>query len=265
MAAGIDAGKVEPETTYIDEGEVKVGPYKIRNSDLKAHGEQTMTQVLEKSLNTGMIFVEQELGKNTFINYVNRFGFGEITDITLDTEMSGDLSSLDKRGDIYAITASYGQGITATSLQLVTAFSSFANRGYLPKPYIISEIISEDGKIEKIKPQNVREVINPKTASLITGMLISVVENGYGEKAKVDGYYIGGKTGTAQVASKSGGYGENTVHSFIGFGPVSNPRFVMLVKLDSPKGVRFASDSVTPLFGQLAKYLLNYYQISPDY
>ena len=264
MAAGLDTGKVEPQTTYVDEGEVKVGPYTIRNSDLQTYGEQTMTQVLEKSLNTGALFVEQEIGKETFKKYVEAFGFGKNTGITLDTEMPGDLSQLNKRGDIYGITASYGQGITVTPLQLITAFAAIANRGKLVKPYIISETIKPNGDKEITQPKEVRQVIQPKIASLLTGMLISVVENGYGKKAGVEGYYIGGKTGTAQVAA-AGGYGAKTIHSFVGFGPVSNPKFVMLVKLDNPKGIRFASDSITPLFGQLAEFLLNYYQIVPDY
>jgi len=265
MAAGLDTGKVEPETTYVDEGEVKVGPFTIRNADLKAHGEQTMTYVLEQSLNTGALFVEQEIGKKTFKKYVEKFGFGKNTGITLDTEMAGDLSQLDKRGDIYGITASYGQGITVTPIQLVAAFAAIANRGALPQPYIVSEIIKPDGEKEATEPKTIRQVIDPKTASLLTGMLISVIENGYGIKGKVEGYYLGGKTGTAQVAGPRGGYGTKTVHSFVGFGPVSNPKFVMMVKLDSPKGIRFSSDSVTPLFGQLAEFLLNYYQVAPDY
>ncbi|MAF13838.1 MAG: hypothetical protein CMI53_03025, partial [Parcubacteria group bacterium] len=255
----------EPETTYVDEGEVKVGPYTIRNSDLSSHGKQTMTYVLEQSLNTGAIYVEQEVGKKTFKKYVEDFGFGQRTGITLDSEAAGDISSLDKRGDIFGITASYGQGITVTPLQLVTAFAAIANRGQLPKPYIVSEIIKPNGQTEVTKPEVVRQVISPKSASLLTGMLISVVENGYGIKGKVDGYYLGGKTGTAQVASAGGGYGSRTVHSFIGFGPVSNPKYVMMVKLDNPKGIRFSSDSVTPLFSQLSEFLLNYYQIAPDY
>jgi cell division protein FtsI/penicillin-binding protein 2 len=264
MAGGLDTGKVDPNTTYIDEGEVKVGPYTIKNADFEAHGEQTMTQVLEQSLNTGAIFVEQEIGKEVFKRYIKDFGFGKNSGITLDTEMAGDLSSLDKRGDIWGITASYGQGITVTPLQLINAFAAVANRGELMKPYIVAEIIEPDGETEMTKPQKVRQVIEPKTASLLTGMLTSVVENGYGEKAGVEGYYIGGKTGTAQVAAK-GGYGAKTIHTFVGFGPVANPKFVMLVKLDNPQGIRFASDSVAPLFGQLAEFLLNYYQIPPDY
>lgn len=265
MAAGLDTGAVKPDTTYIDEGEVKVGPFTIKNADLQAHGEQTMTNVLEQSLNTGVIFVEQEIGKDTFRKYVKDFGFGELTGIELDTEASGDISSLDKRGDIYGITASYGQGITVTPLQMINSFATIANKGKLPKPYIVSEKIFPDGSIEETKPEVIRQVVSPKTATLLTGMLTSVIENGFGIKAKVEGYYLAGKTGTAQVADDNGRYGTKTNHTFVGFGPVTNPKYVMLVKIDNPKGIRFSSDSITPLFGQLSEYLLNYYQIKPDY
>lgn len=265
LAAALDVGKIEPQTTYIDEGEVKIGPFTVKNADLKAHGEQTMTQVLEYSLNTGAIFVADQIGKKTFRQYVKDFGFGEKTGIRLGSEVPGDISSLDKPGEIYYLTASYGQGITVTSLQLITAFAAIANNGKLVKPYIVSEIIKPDGSSIKTQVQEIRQVIKPKTATILTGMLTSVVENGYGKKAGVKGYYIAGKTGTAQVASPTGGYGTKTIHTFVGYGPVSNPKFIMLVKLDNPKGIGFAADSVTPLFSQLAEFLLNYYQIPPDY
>lgn len=265
MAAGLDTGKVESNTTYIDEGEVKVGPYTIRNSDLKAHGEQTMISVLELSLNTGVIFVEQEVGKENFEKYVKDFGFGKKTGIELDTEVEGDISSLAKKGDIFGITASYGQGISVTPLQMLTSYAAIANKGRLPKPYIVSEIIQPSGEIIKTTPQEVRQVVTSKTAATLTGMLTSVVENGYDHKAIVKGYYLAGKTGTAQVATESGGYGSETIHTFVGFGPVTNPKYVMLLKLDHPKGIRFASDSLGPLFSQLSEYLLNYYQIPKDY
>lgn len=265
MASGLDAGAVSPDTTYEDFGSIKVDKFTIKNSDLKAHGKQTMTEVLEKSLNTGAIFVEQKVGKEKFRDYVKAFGFGQLTGITLDTEMPGDISLLDEKGPIYGMTASFGQGITATPIQLVTAFASIANRGKLMRPYIVSEINSSDGTKQVFGPEEVRQAVQPKSAALITGMLTSVVENSYSQKAKVPGYYIAGKSGTAQVAGSNGGYGGATNHSFIGFGPVSNPRFVILVTLFNPKGVRFAEGSSVPLFGELAEYLLNYYHVQPDY
>ncbi len=264
MAAGLNLNKIQPDTTYVDAGEVKVGPYTIRNADLKAHGEQTMVYVLEQSLNTGAMFVEDQIGNDEFSNYVKAFGFGQKTGIELDSEIPGDISSLDKSGDVFHLTASFGQGITATPIELVTAYAALANQGQLPKPYIVSEIIKPDGVTIKTKPEVVRKVVEPRAASLLTGMLTSVVEKGYDHKARVPGYYLAGKTGTAQIAS-GGKYSNQTNHTFIGYGPISHPQFVILIKLAKPQGIRFASDSISPLFRQLSEFLLNYYKIQPDY
>jgi len=265
MAAALDQNKISPETTYEDTGEVKVGQFTIRNFDKKAHGIKTMTEVLEESLNTGAMFAAELVGKETFKKYVEVFGFGKNTGVTLDNEIAGDISQLDKKGDTYYLTSSFGQGITVTPLQLTAAYAALANNGILTKPYIVSEIIKPDGEKEIIKPQEIRRVVSAKAASLLTGMLVSVTEKGYDKKAKVNGYYLAAKTGTAQVASGTGGWSGKTIHTFIGYGPVSKPKFVMLLKLNNPQGIGFASDSLGPLFRQIAEFLLNYYQIPPDY
>jgi len=265
MAAALDQGKVTPETTYVDKGEEKIGKYTIKNSDLKAHGEQTMTQVLEESLNTGAIFAMRQVGEKLFYQYVKKFGFGEKTGIRLDTELAGDISNLKKFKEIYAATASFGQGISVTPLQIVNAFSTIANGGKMMKPYIVDEIIKPDGSRIKTQPQEIRQVINPKTATSLSAMLVNVVENGHGRRAGVKGYYVAGKTGTAQVPKKNGiGYEEHhTIGSFAGFAPASDPVFTMLVKIDHPRGVQWAESSAAPLFGELAKFLLNYFEIPP--
>lgn len=265
MAAALNEKKVNPNTIYNDEGSVKIGPYTIKNSDGESYGLQTMTEVLEKSLNTGAIFAAEQVGREVFRKYLKEFGFGKLTGIELDTEASGDISSLDKNGDIYTATASFGQGITVTPLQMVTAFSTIANGGKLVKPYIVDKIIRYNGEEIKTQPQIVSQVISPRSATLLGGMLVSAVRNGYGKKAGVPGYYIAGKTGTAQVPHpEKKGYSDKTIHSFVGFGPVDNPVFAMIVKLDDPKDVKFAADSAAPLFGQLADFLLKYYQVPPE-
>jgi cell division protein FtsI (penicillin-binding protein 3)/stage V sporulation protein D (sporulation-specific penicillin-binding protein) len=265
MAAALDLGKVTPETTYEDTGEVKIDRYTIRNFDDKAHGVNTMTQVLENSLNTGAMFAVEKVGKENFTKYVKAFGFGRLAGITLDKESAGDISSLNKKGDIYYLTASFGQGIMTTPMQLVSAYAAIANNGKLVKPYIVSEVIKPTGEIVKTQTQETKQVLTPKTAALLTGMMVSVIEKGYDKKARVNGYYLAGKTGTAQIASSGGGYGAQTIHTFMGFGPVSNPKFVVLIKVDKPQGPRFASDSLGPSFRQLCQFLVNYYQIPPDY
>lgn len=265
MAAGLDTGKVTPDTVFNDEGEVKIGPYTIRNSDLKAHGEVTMTDVITESLNTGMVDVASRLGPESFLAYVRDFGFGRHTGIETQTELAGDIEALAKRGDIWSATGSFGQGITVTLLQLVQAYSAMANGGVMMKPYLIDEIRYDDGTADKRSPKMIRRVIDARTAKLITGMLVAVVERGHGTRAAVPGYWLAGKTGTAQIArSDGGGYeAHDTIGSFIGFGPIEDPRFVIGVRIDRPQTVRFAESSAAPLFGRIADFLVDYYQIPP--
>lgn len=266
MAAALDQGKVSPQTTYNDAGEEKIGPYTIKNSDGKANGVQTMTEVLEKSLNTGAIFAMRQIGEKTFYDYVKNFGFGQKTGITLDTESSGDISNLKTYKEIYAATSSFGQGITVTPLQLVSAFGAIANKGKLMKPYIIDEVIKANGFHEKTSPQEIRQVISPQMATTLSAMLVNVVQDGHGKRAGVPGYFVAGKTGTAQVPKKDEvGYETDfTIGSFCGFAPVDDPKFVMLIKIDHPRDVMWAESSAAPLFGEMAKFLLQYYEVPPS-
>ncbi len=266
LAAGLDSGKITPATAFTDTGSVKEAGYTIKNSDLKANGLQTMTQVLEKSLNTGAVFVEKLLGNKNFADYVRRFGFGEKTGIDFPGENRGDIKNLDNsRIDIQFFTASFGQGITVTPIQLLSAYSALANGGVLMKPQIVEKILHSNGSTEEIQPQEIRRVISEKASLEIARMLRSVVVEGHGKNADVPGYLVAGKTGTAQVASgEKKGYEEGkSVGSFAGFAPVDNPRFAILVKIDDPKTVEWAESSAAPTFGELMKFLLEYYNIEP--
>lgn len=266
MAAAVDAGKINPKTTYNDTGAEEIDGHTVRNSDGKANGVQTMTQALEKSLNTCTIFAQRQLGKDAFRDYVKDFGFGKKTDIDLTPESKGNISSLEKKGSIFAATGSYGQGITVTPIQLIAALASLGNGGKLFKPFVVSEILYPDGTREKTKPIEVAKPIDARTSRLISGMLVSVVENGHGKRAGVPGYWVAGKTGTAQVAKKDeAGYEEDeTIGSFAGYAPASDPKFAMLVKIDHPRDVQWAESSAAPLFGTMAKFLLNYLQVPPE-
>ncbi len=267
MAAAVDVGAVTPATTYDDTGSVEIAGYTLRNSDLKAHGIKNMTQVLEESLNTGAIFAAQQIGLKLFRDYFERFGFGQKTGIQLVNEKPGNISSLKKPGEIFLYTASYGQGITATPLQIVAAFAAIANGGKLMKPYVVDEVRYANGKIDKTEPQFIRQVISSKTATTLSAMLASVVKSGHTKGAQIPGYYIAGKTGTAEVAEpgKAGYSADKTIHSFIGFAPIEDPKFVMLVKLNHPKDVRFAESTAVPVFGEIAQFLLNYLHVPPSY
>ncbi len=266
MAAGLNEQKISPKTTYIDKGVEDIDGHQIHNSDLKAHGLQTMIQVLDESLNTGTVFVQRLLGKETFRHYVESFGFGKKTEIELAPEARGNVSSLQKKGSIFAATASYGQGITMTPMQLIAAYGALANGGKLMRPYVVDEIIHPDGTKERAKPQLMSQPIDARSSRLITGMLVSVVENGHGKRAGVPGYWVAGKTGTAQVSRTDGlGYEKDAaIGSFVGYAPASDPRFVMLIKMDHPRDVLWAESSAAPLFGEMAKFLLDYLRVPPE-
>lgn len=265
LAAGLDAEKIAPGTTYEDKGEEKIDTFTIRNSDKLAHGVQTMAQVLEKSLNTGTIFVMRALGKESFKNYVRNFGFGQKTGIEVSAEADGDTRPLDKKGEIYAATTSFGQGISVTPIQMVAAYGALANNGLLMKPHLVKEVIKPDGTKITTPIEKVKQVVSARTARLIGGMLVGVVEKGHGRYAAAPGYYVAGKTGTAQIPDPRGGYLKDaTIGSFAGYAPVENPRFVMLVKIVKPRTVQYAESSAGPVFGDMATFLLSYLQVPPE-
>jgi cell division protein FtsI/penicillin-binding protein 2 len=265
-AIGIDSGKISPDTTYTDTGVVKEAGYAINNSDMKANGVQTMTQVLEKSLNTGVIYIEKLVGNRTFADYVQRFGFGKKSGVSLPGEISGNINNLsDPKITINFFTAAFGQGISVTPLQLISGYAAMANKGILMKPQIVDEFRYSDGRVEKIEPEEVRQVISESSAQQISQMLRSVVTEGHGKRADVPGYLVGGKTGTAQIAkSDTKGYEQGVnIGSFAGYAPINDPQFVVLVKMVDPKTVQWAESSAAPTFGQIMKFLLEYYKVKP--
>ncbi len=265
IAAAINEEVVTPQTLFTDTGSVNANCSKpIQNANDRSYGAQTMVGVLENSINTGLVFAVNKLGKTKFKEYVNMFGFGVKDGIELDTEVSGNIAPLDaKKGDTvdcYTATASFGQGITVTPLQMITAISAIANGGTLMKPYIVEQV--RRGKnVAETKPTEVRKVLTPRTASLVAGMMVSVVDKGQAKSARVPGYYVAGKTGTAQIAGP-GGYSEETNHTFVGFAPVDNPKFAMIIKFEKPQR-NFADSTAAPLFAELAKIALQYYEVAP--
>lgn len=271
MAMSLDQEKITPATTFNDTGVFNIADYSIKNSDKKAHGVVNMVTVLEESLNTGAIFVMQQIGPDKFSEYAKNFGFGEKAGVELEGESKGDISNLltaktKITKELYAATASFGQGLAVTPLQMVYAFGAIANGGQLMKPYIVKEIVRADGERIATNPQATRRVISEKAAVILGGMLVEVVENGHGKKAGVKGYYVAGKTGTAQIPRSDGrGYisGAN-IGSFAGFAPASDPKFAMLVRIDRPRNVAWAESSAAPLFGEIADFLLQYYQVPKE-
>lgn len=266
MAIGLDEGKVSPNTEYVDTGLVAEAGYTIRNAEDKVYGRSDMYKVLDQSINTGVIFVEKLVGNRIFGDYLKRFGFGVRSGVELPAELAGNLRNLEnERATINFFTASFGQGITATPIQMVSAYAALANGGRLLKPKVIDKIIHADGNEVQYAPVEIRRVISEESSRSISKMLRSVVVNGHGKRADVPGYLVGGKTGTAQVA-KSGakGYEEGqSIGSFVGYAPLDDPKFVVLVKLDNPKNVEWAESSAAPTFGEIMKFLLEYAKVKP--
>lgn len=265
MAAAIDVGAVTPESVFDDPGFVEIDEYKIKNSGEKVYGRVNMVQALEDSINTAMVWVMRQMGRDKLEDYIKKFGFGTLTGIELNTEAAGDISSLEKVAETYPATASFGQGISVTPLQIAAAYGALANNGQLMKPYVVEEKHFADGTVEREHPQSVRSVISSETAKKIGAMLVAVVEYGHGKRAQVPGYYIAGKTGTAQIA-KGGKYSETEfIGSFAGYGPIANPQFAMVVQVVNPKkGVIYAESTAAPIFGQIAKFMVDYYHLPKE-
>lgn len=266
VAAGINADEITPQTTFDDKGPVKVDEFLIRNSEDEYDGETTMISVLSRSLNTGIAFITQKMGPRLLYTYLKNFGFGEYTDIELNGEANGELSFWENWTASELVTRGFGQGISSTPLQMTMAFSALANGGYLMKPLLVEEIHYDDGTIEKFHPQKIRRVISNETYTTIKAMLLHAVEKGIARAAQVDGYTVMGKTGTSQTY-KNGKALEGagtTITSFAGFGPIKNPRFVVLVKYDYPKTSQWGSETAAVTFRKIADFLFQHLGVPPD-
>lgn len=266
MAIGLENDKVTPESTYVDTGVVSIAGYDIHNAEEKTYGLSDMYKVLDESLNTGVIYVERLVGNEKFKEGMEKLGFGQKTGIDLPAELAGDIRNLDNTNKhIQFYTASFGQGITTTPLQMVMAYGALANRGVLMKPKIIDSVIKSNGEKVVIEPTEERRVFSKHTVDDIAKMLRSVVVNGHGKRADVPGYLVGGKTGTAQVAKEgSKGYEEGiSIGSFVGYAPVQDPKYVVFVKIDNPRDVEWAESSAAPAFGEIMKFLLEYGHVTP--
>jgi cell division protein FtsI (penicillin-binding protein 3)/stage V sporulation protein D (sporulation-specific penicillin-binding protein) len=263
MVSALDAGKVRPHTTFVDAGNVVRDSFTIRNAANKVWGTQTMTGVIKESINTGTVFAADLVGKDLFQGYVKKFGFGMKSGVELKTEEVGNIKSLSKSGAVFLATASFGQGLTATSLQMIQAYAAIANEGVMMKPTIVHAWRSQDGETVYQKPEEVRRVVSKKSAAEMTEMLRVAVEDGHGRLARVPGYTVVGKTGTAQISGAGGKYTEDYNHAFIGFAPMNDPRFVMLIKFEAPSA-KYSESTAVPTFGEVAKFLVEYLGITPD-
>ena len=256
---------VTPSSTYYDQGFVTLNNKTIYNFDKKGRGEVDLKTALEQSLNTGSVYISQILGKNRFIKYLNKFRFNQNPEIDFPLIHLNNLKTLFPPfgRDINFATASFGQGISISPISLLQAYQVFANKGTITNFLIVEKIIYPNNKIfvnkEKIISQN---VISSKTISTINEILEGVVEN-QAKKAKIKGFGIGGKTGSAQILVDNE-YSEDVITSFFGFFPLSDPKFLILVRLDKPEKGLLAFGTATPTFRKVVEFMINYYNIEPD-
>ncbi len=271
MAAGLDAGVVKPETTYDDKGSLTFDGRTIRNYDGKGRGVVPMQEVLDESLNTGAVYVMQQLGKERFRDYMTRYGLEEETGIDLPGEVRGSLKNLNENATnkkmIEYATASYGQGISMTPIAAARALAVLANQGKMVTPYVVKEINYAVGFSRTTATDEGKPVLRPETAETITRMLVHVVDNKLLEgTVKMEHYSIAAKTGTAQMAREDGKgyYDDRYLHTFFGYFPAYNPQFIVFLYTKYPKGVKYASHTLTAPFMDITKFLINYYNIPPD-
>ncbi|HEY4517209.1 MAG TPA: penicillin-binding protein 2 [Candidatus Paceibacterota bacterium] len=269
MAAAIDSDAVSPGTTYDDKGCIERSSYTVCNFDLKARGVIPVQQILNQSLNVGATFLADTMGHATLTRYFRMYGLGTKTGIDLPDEVAGDLSPLGSgRGpDVNYATAAYGQGISVSPIEMIRALSALANGGVLPDPHVVDSIKYESGLTRKVPSGNGPQVLKPETAATVTDMLITVFDTGLlNGKLKMEHYSIAAKTGTAQIPQKGGGYipGDTYLHSFFGYFPARDPQFIVFLFAIKPQGQKYASATLANPFMDIAKFLINYYEIPPD-
>ena len=267
VAAGLDSGAITPETTYYDTGALTIDQATISNYDGEGRGTVPMQEVLSQSLNTGVSFIVKEMGKDTFRDYMYGFGLSEETGIDLPGETNSLVSNLESPRDIEYATASFGQGIALTPIMTVRALAALGNGGSLVTPHLVKSIDYVKGGDKEISHLGEeRRVISAATSETITRMLVEVVDSALLDgKVKIDTHSVAAKTGTAQIASPAGGYyDDRSLHSFFGYFPAYEPEFIVFLMTIEPKGVRYASQTLTYPFHDLTKFLINYYEIPPD-
>lgn len=274
MASGLDDKDVTPNTAFHDPGFLEVDfnkninayEYTIKNVSAKCTGYSTMTNVIANSCNTGISYVAKQMGKSLFYSYMLKFGFGERTGVEFDGEHPGKIEHFTRWAESEFYNHAFGQGITATPLQMVAAYGALANKGVLMQPHIVEKVIQANGKVVQTEATPIEQVISEQAANTITAMLVNAVENGVARNASLPDYYIAGKTGTSQTyrngkAIEGAG---TTITSIAGYGPIDDPKFVILVKLDRPRSSEWADSTAVYAFRDIASYLYSYFGIPPD-
>ncbi len=264
MAAALDAGVVQPSTPFLDTGVIMVGGVAIRNWDRGAWGPQDMTGCMQHSLNVCLAWIATQLGPTQFYNYLNNFGIGNMTGIDLGGEVSQPFRVPGDGGwyEINLGTNSFGQGIAATPIQMITAISAVANNGKMMAPHVLKAVI-ENGEQYTNPPQVIGKPISAETAHTLSEMLATSLEKEASD-ALVEGYRVAGKTGTAEIPGPGGYLDTATNASFVGWGPVDDPRFVVYVWLEEPRSSQWGSIVASPLFSEIVQNLVVLMDLPPD-
>jgi cell division protein FtsI (penicillin-binding protein 3)/stage V sporulation protein D (sporulation-specific penicillin-binding protein) len=267
MATAIDLGLADANTLYNDTGSITLNNSTIYNFDKQGRGTITMQQAMGESLNMGFVFLSQKIGHDNMRKYFTNFGLGDRTGIDLPNEAKGLISNLSAPRDLEYATASFGQGIAMTPLEVVRALSALANGGTLVTPHVVKQINYKIGIPKEIKHAQGKRVIKEETSKAITDILVEDFDTYFQDgKSKNPRYRIAEKTGTAQIALPSGKgyYDDRNLHSFFGYLPASDPQFLIFLYSVHPVGARYSSESLGPTFVDLTKFLINYYEVVPD-
>ncbi|MFD2612803.1 stage V sporulation protein D [Paenibacillus gansuensis] len=266
LSAAIEEGKVDLEHDHFyDKGSVEVGGARLRCWKRGGHGSQSFTQVVENSCNPGFVALGQRLGKDKLFQYIKDFGFGKKTGIDMQGEENGIMFKPSQIGPVELATTAFGQGVSVTPIQQVAAISAAINGGKLYKPHVAKAWVNPEtgATVQEMKPELVRQVISPETSKKVRETLESVVANGTGRNAFIDGYRVGGKTGTAQKVINGRYSSDEHIVSFIGFAPADDPQIVVYVAVDDPKGLQFGGLIAAPIVKNILGDSLRYMGVEP--
>lgn len=267
VSAGIDAGVITSKTTYYDPGFIMVNNKKISNFDGKERGVVDMQTALSESLNVGMAKITTLLGNKLFSEYMYSFGVGEKTGIDLPNEGRNLVDNLKSPRDIEHVTASFGQGLALTPISAIRALSVLANGGFLVEPHVVKRIDYKIGISKDIEPKIIRQIIKKDTSEEISRMMVHSMDKVLLEgRLSLSNYSVAVKTGTAQISKPGGGgyYEDKFLHSFVGYFPAYDARFIIFMYIIEPKGVRYGSETLSIPFSDLTKFIINYYEVPPD-
>lgn len=265
MSSALNSKVVYPETKCnICSGPISVSDYEIHTWNNKYFPGINMVETIQRSDNTGMVFVAQKLGLERMLSYYNQFGIGKPTGIDLQGEVSASFRPKDQWYAVDLATAGFGQGISITPIELLNAISAIANDGKRMEPHVVKEVVNSNGNNNKITPRLLDTPISPKTAKIMTEIMVNAVNKGEASWARLRGYRIAGKTGTASIPIQGHYDPDQTIASFVGFAPADDPKFVMLVILNRPTTSIYGSETAAPVFFDISKSILDYYRIPPS-